>query len=68
MTASLHPAHGVADCSKQLSKAFSKADAKIQLFFFFNNFKKYTPCFLFFFLKYRLYKIRQLEETRGASP
>lgn len=50
MTASLHPAHGVADCSKQLSKAFSKADAKIQLFFFFfNNFKKYTPCFLFFF-------------------
>lgn len=67
MTASLHPAHGVADCSKQLSKAFSKADAKIQLFFF-NNFKKYTPCFLFFFFKYRLYKIRQLEETRGASP
>lgn len=67
MTASLHPAHGVADCSKQISKAFSKADAKIQLFFF-NNFKKYTPCFLFFFFLNIDYKIRQLEETRGASP
>lgn len=68
MTASLHPAHGVADCSKQLSKAFSKADAKIQLFFFLITLKNTHLAFFFFFFKYRLYKIRQLEETRGASP
>lgn len=46
-------------------------DAKIQQLFWlvgwlvFLNLYKYTPCFYyFFFLKYIVYKIRQLEETR----
>lgn len=62
----------MADCStlcegKQLRAEFPKVDAKIQrLFFFF--LKPFKNTHLAFFLKYIVYKIRQLEETKRMSP
>lgn len=62
----------MADCGtlcegKQLRAEFPKVDAKIQrLFFFFLNLLKIH--ILLFFLKYIVYKIRQLEETKRMSP